>query len=60
MLGPPLRRDIVIVLVAKLAVVIAAALFVFSPAQRPKVNGSAVERRLLSTSTPAPSRNLAP
>lgn len=60
MLGPPLRRDIVIVLVAKLAVVIAAALFVFSPAQRPKVNGSAVERRLLGTSTPAPSRNLAP
>jgi hypothetical protein len=47
MLAHPLARDVFVVIVVKLAVVIAVAVFVFGPAQRPRVNADAVESRLI-------------
>jgi hypothetical protein len=43
----PLARDVFAVTAIKLAVVIAAALLVFSPARRPRVDARAIEARLI-------------
>ena len=43
----PLAKDIAIVVVAKMTLVIAAALFVFGPSQRPKIDATSVEARLI-------------
>jgi hypothetical protein len=43
----PLARDVFVVILAKLAVVIAVALFVFGPTQRPHIDAGAVESRLI-------------
>lgn len=56
-----LTRDVTIVIAVKLAVVIAAALFVFGPSQRPKLDAGAVATRLIGTDAGSPhSRNLEP
>ena len=47
MLAHPLARDIFVVIIVKLAVVIAVALFVFGPTQRPHIDAGAVESRLI-------------
>jgi hypothetical protein len=43
MLSHPLAREVAIVVAIKTAIVIAAALFVFGPKQRPVVDAAAVE-----------------
>ena len=44
-----LAKDIAIVVAAKLTLVIAAALFVFGPSQRPIIHATSVEARLIGT-----------
>jgi hypothetical protein len=46
MLAHPLARDVFVVILVKFAVVIAVALFVFGPKQRPHIDAGAVEWRL--------------
>jgi hypothetical protein len=45
-----LKREIVIVLTVKLCIVLAAALFVFGPRQRPHIDADAVRAQMLSPS----------
>jgi hypothetical protein len=47
----PLTRDVTVVLVIKTLIVIAAALFVFGPGQRPHVDAAAIQA--LFASSPA-------
>ena len=42
-----LTRDVIVVVAIKLLVVITAALFVFGPGQRPKLDAGTVETRLI-------------
>jgi hypothetical protein len=44
----PLSKDLVLVIVVKLAIVIAAALFVFGPRQLPRIDAGSIETRLIS------------
>jgi hypothetical protein len=46
----PLARDVTVVLVIKTLIVIAAALFVFGPSQRPNIDAASV--RTLFASSP--------
>ena len=58
---PKLLRDVVVVVVAKVTLVIAAGLFVFGPADRPRIDAGGVESRLIGQSTPiSPSRGSTP
>jgi hypothetical protein len=50
----PLARDVTVVLVVKTVIVIAAALFVFGPSQRPVVDAAAVDARLTASQDTAP------
>ena len=43
----PLSKDLVLVIAVKLAIVIAAALFVFGPKQLPKIDAGSIETRLM-------------
>lgn len=43
----PIIRDVLVVITIKLAVVIAAAFFVFGPDQRPRIDAGAIETRLI-------------
>ena len=43
MLNRPLARDVAVIVAIKAAIVIAAAIFVFGPKQRPVVDTAAVE-----------------
>jgi hypothetical protein len=43
----PLSKDLILVIAVKLVVVIAAALFVFSPRQLPKIDAGSIESRLI-------------
>jgi hypothetical protein len=45
-----LRRDIMIVLSIKLAIVLLAAIFVFGPSQRSSIDREAIDRRILNQS----------
>jgi hypothetical protein len=57
----PIARDVAVVVAAKLALALAAALFVFSPDKRPRIDKGSVETRLIGTSNVnAHSRNIAP
>ncbi len=44
----PLARDVTVVLVIKTVIVIAAALFVFGPSQRPAIDAAAVDALISS------------
>jgi hypothetical protein len=44
----PLARDVAVVLAVKTAIVLAAAFFVFGPAQRPAIDAGAVQRLIAS------------
>ena len=44
-----LTRDVMIVIAVKLIIVVAAALFVFGPGQRPKIDAGSIETRLVGT-----------
>jgi hypothetical protein len=43
----PLSKDVVLVIAVKLAIVIAAALFVFGPKQLPRIDAGSIETRLI-------------
>jgi hypothetical protein len=43
-----LKRDIIVILSIKLSIVLAAALFVFGPHQRPHVDIDAIQHRILN------------
>lgn len=45
----PLVPEITLALAVKLAVILAAALFVFSPGQRPRIDSTRMEERLIGT-----------
>jgi hypothetical protein len=45
-----LGRDVIVILSIKLAIVLLAAFFVFSPRQRPLIDGSALDRQILNRS----------
>jgi hypothetical protein len=45
-----LRRDVIIVLAIKISIVLLAAFFVFSPRQRPLIDGNALDRQILNRS----------
>jgi hypothetical protein len=45
-----LRRDITIILAIKISIVLLAAFFVFSPRQRPLIDGNALDRQILNRS----------
>jgi hypothetical protein len=45
-----LRRDIIVILSIKLTIVLLAAFFVFSPRQRPLIDGNALDRQILNRS----------
>jgi hypothetical protein len=47
-----LRRDVIIILSVKLAIVLLAASFIFSPRQRPAIDGGALDRQILNNSHP--------
>ena len=47
MLSNPLSKDLALVIAVKLAIVIAAALFVFGPRQLPKIDAGSIETRLI-------------
>jgi len=49
-----LTRDVAIVFAIKLVVVTAAALFVFSPGQRPKLDAGTIATRLIGTDAGSP------
>jgi hypothetical protein len=44
-----LRRDIIIILSVKMSVVLAAAIFVFGPDQRPRIDDAALDRHILDS-----------
>jgi Sec-independent protein translocase protein TatA len=43
----PLSKDLVLVIAVKLAIVIAAALFVFGPRQLPRIDAGSIETRMM-------------
>jgi hypothetical protein len=45
-----LKRDIIVILLIKLSIVLLAAWFVFSPRQRPQIDGNALDRQILNNS----------
>jgi hypothetical protein len=49
-----LTRDVAIVVAIKLIVVIGAALFVFGPTQRPKLDAGTIATRLIGTDAVGP------
>jgi len=50
MTTPRLRRDIIVILSIKLVIVLLAASLVFSPRQRPLIDGNALDRQILNNS----------
>jgi hypothetical protein len=50
MLNQSLARDVVVVVAVKTVLAIAAAIFLFGPHQRPKIDGGSVAARLLDAS----------
>jgi hypothetical protein len=44
-----LRRDIIIILSIKMSIVLAAAIFVFGPDQRPRIDDAALDRHILDS-----------
>ncbi|CAM5767130.1 hypothetical protein LMIY3S_02058 [Labrys miyagiensis] len=54
MLKHSITRDVVIVIAIKVVVVIAAGVFVFGPSQRPRMDATSVETRLLGTQAVSP------
>ena len=43
----PLSKDLILAMTIKLAIVTAAALFVFGPRQLPKIDAGSIEKRLM-------------
>ena len=43
----PLSKDLILAMTVKLAIVIAAALFVFGPRQLPRIDAGSIETRMM-------------
>ncbi len=57
----PLAREVILALCVKLAIIIAAAFFVFGPGQRPKVDAGGVQARLIEPFSQSPlARTISP
>jgi hypothetical protein len=57
----PLVPEVTFALAVKLIVILAAALFVFSPGQRPRIDAESMQERLIGPATASPQpRNLLP
>lgn len=54
MLRHPLAREVAVIVAIKTAIVIAAAIFVFGPKQRPVVDTAAIEALLGAPAAPTP------
>jgi hypothetical protein len=54
MLRHPLVPEVTFALAVKLIVIVAAALFVFSPGQRPRIDAESMQQRLIGPSTAGP------
>jgi hypothetical protein len=52
----PLAREVAAVVAVKLAIVVAAALFVFGPKQRPAVDDAGMQVRILGPAQPGSER----
>jgi hypothetical protein len=50
----PLIPEVTLALAIKLVIILAAALFVFSPRQRPKIDATSMEERLIGVSPVIP------
>jgi hypothetical protein len=50
----PLIPEVTLALAIKLVIILAAALFVFSPRQRPKIDATTMEERLIGVSPAIP------
>ncbi|WP_213769429.1 hypothetical protein [Bradyrhizobium sp. dw_78] len=50
MTAPDLKRGIAIVVTVKIILLVAAAVFVFGPHQRPQIDRNAVDRQILNNS----------
>jgi hypothetical protein len=50
----PLIPEVTLALAVKLIVILAAALFVFSPRQRPRIDAASMQERLIGASTASP------
>ncbi len=51
MVVPGLRRSLVLALTIKLAIIILAAVFVFGPSHRPRIDPGALDRQILGHTT---------
>ncbi len=60
MVRQQLRRDITVIVSVKILIVIAVALFVFGPKQRPHVDDGAVRQQLLNDSISDPDNRSPP
>ncbi|MBV9221045.1 MAG: hypothetical protein JO366_08815 [Methylobacteriaceae bacterium] len=57
----PLAREVTFAVVVKLAIVVAAGVFIFGPGQRPVIDASSVQQRLIGVMQPSPeSRSQSP
>ena len=56
----PLVPEITLVLTIKLIVILAAALFIFSPRQRPRIDAARMQEHLIGTSTEKQPRSISP
>jgi hypothetical protein len=56
----PLVPEITFVLAIKLIVILAAALFVFSPRQRPRIDAVSMREHLIGASPPSQPRSILP
>ena len=50
MISHNLKRDIIVILSLKISIMLAAALFVFGPRQRPQINVNALQHQILNNS----------
>jgi len=52
-----LKRDIIVILSIKLSIVLIAAVFVFGPTQRPRIDSETIDRQILGDAGQAPLRS---
>ncbi|MDQ6704274.1 MAG: phosphoglycerate mutase [Pseudomonadota bacterium] len=57
----PLAREVAFAVAVKLMILVAAAVFVFGPGHRPRIDAASVQERLIGVSPAAPHpRNISP
>jgi hypothetical protein len=56
----PLARDVALIVAIKFALIVAAAVFVFGPRQRPAIDAQATQEHLFDARVLPPNRSLQP